>query len=138
MSSDTFTSDELGSLDNDLDTPGAGARQASPAPSQSMQADDHADSAALDGSSFIQNLELLYDVDLPVTVELGRTISSVRHVLSLGESAIIELEKPANEPVDIFAGDRLVARGEVVVIDENFGVRITEIIDPQERLKLLS
>lgn len=82
-----------------------------------------------------RNLDLLLDVPLQVTVELGRTRMRIRDVLSLGLGAVIELERAAGEPVDLYVNDRLFARGEVVVIEENFGVRVTEILSPEHRLR---
>ena len=75
------------------------------------------------------NIGLLMDVTINVTVELGRARLTVREILSLGEGSIIELQKLAGEPVDLLVNGKLIARGEVVVIDECFGVRITEIVD---------
>lgn len=83
------------------------------------------------------NLNLLLDIPLEVTVELGRTRRLIKDVLELGVGSVIELEKLAGEPVDVLVNGKLVARGEVVVIDENFGVRITDIITPAERVKQL-
>lgn len=83
------------------------------------------------------NLGLLYDVPLSVTVELGRTKKSVREVLELSQGSIIELDKLAGEPVDIYVNQQRIARGEVVVIEENFGVRVTEIIQPHERIGIV-
>ncbi|STO08456.1 flagellar motor switch phosphatase FliY [Exiguobacterium aurantiacum] len=83
------------------------------------------------------NLGLLYDVPLNVTVELGRTKRSVREVLELSQGSIIELDKLAGEPVDIYVNQQRIARGEVVVIEENFGVRVTEIIQPHERIGIV-
>jgi flagellar motor switch protein FliN/FliY len=80
------------------------------------------------------NIGLLMDVPLRLTVELGRTSKLVKEILSLAPGAIVELDKLAGEPVDILVNEKLIAKGEVVVIDENFGVRITEIINPEERL----
>ncbi len=80
-------------------------------------------------------LNLLYDVPLEISVELGRVKMMVRDVLGLGTGAIIEIDKAAGEPVDVMVNGRLVARGEVVVIEDNFGVRITEIVQ-QERGRL--
>lgn len=85
-----------------------------------------------------RNIELLLDVPLQVTVELGRTRMRIRDVLSLGLGAVIELERAAGEPVDLYVNDRLFARGEVVVIEENFGVRVTEILSPEQRLRGLA
>ena len=81
-----------------------------------------------------KNIQLLLDIYMNVTVELGRTNMKVKDVLGLGEGSIIELDKPANEKVELLVNNRLVARGEVVVIDENFGVRVNEIIDPKDRI----
>ncbi len=84
-----------------------------------------------------QNLNMLLDIPLQVTVELGRTNRSVKDILELSSGSIIELDKLAGEPVDILVNSRLIARGEVVVIDENFGVRITDIVSQSDRLKKL-
>lgn len=84
-----------------------------------------------------KNLEMLLDIPLQVTVELGRTKRSVKDILELGAGSIIELDKLAGEPVDILVNNRLIAQGEVVVIDENFGVRVTDIISQTDRLKKL-
>ncbi len=79
-------------------------------------------------------LELLWDVPLKVVVELGRARMTLKQVLELGVGSLIELDKLTGEPVDILVNGRLIARGEVVVIDESFGVRITEIVSPRQRL----
>lgn len=84
-----------------------------------------------------KNLNLLLDIPLQVTVELGRTKRSVKEILELSAGSIIELDKLAGEPVDILVNNRLIAQGEVVVIDENFGVRVTDIISQSDRLKKL-
>jgi flagellar motor switch protein FliN len=84
-----------------------------------------------------KNLDMLLDIPLQVTVELGSTKKSVKEILELSSGSIIELDKLAGEPVDILVNNRLVAQGEVVVIDENFGVRLTDIISQSDRLKKL-
>jgi flagellar motor switch protein FliN/FliY len=84
-----------------------------------------------------QNLNMLLDIPLQVTVELGRTKRSVQDILNLSSGSIIELDKLAGEPVDILVNNKLIAKGEVVVIDENFGVRVTDIISQSDRLKKL-
>lgn len=84
-----------------------------------------------------KNLDMLLDIPLQVTVELGRTKRSVKDILELTSGSIIELDKLAGEPVDILVNNRLIAQGEVVVIDENFGVRVTDIISQSDRLKKL-
>jgi flagellar motor switch protein FliN/FliY len=80
------------------------------------------------------NIGLLMDVYMEMTVELGRTRRLIRDILGMGEGTIIELDKLAGEPVDILVNHKLIAKGEVVVIDENFGVRVTEIVDPMDRV----
>jgi flagellar motor switch protein FliN len=80
------------------------------------------------------NIGLLLDVPLKLTVELGRTTKLVKEILALAPGSVVELDKLAGEAVDILVNEKLIAKGEVVVIDENFGVRITEIINPEERL----
>ncbi len=84
-----------------------------------------------------QNLNLLLDIPLQVTVELGRTKKLIKEILELGPGSIVELDKLAGEPVDILVNNKLVAKGEVVVIEENFGVRVTEIVSQWERLMKL-
>ncbi|NYF24239.1 flagellar motor switch protein FliN/FliY [Sporosarcina sp. JAI121] len=83
------------------------------------------------------NLNMLLDIPLQVTVELGRTNRSVKEILEMSSGSIIELDKLAGEPVDILVNNRHIAKGEVVVIDENFGVRITDILSRTERLNNL-
>lgn len=80
------------------------------------------------------NIDLLRDVPLPVSVELGRTTMTIRDILDLGAGSVVEVNRVAGEPVDVLVNGRLVARGEVVVIDENFGVRILDMVSPEERL----
>lgn len=82
-----------------------------------------------------KNIDLLMDVPMQVTVELGRRTMMIRDVLELGTGSIIELDKLAGEPVDLLVNQKLIARGEVVVIDESFGVRVTDIVSPIERIK---
>ena len=89
------------------------------------------------GQQETKNLNMLLDIPLQVTVELGRTNRSVKDILELSSGSIIELDKLAGEPVDILVNSRLIAKGEVVVIDENFGVRITDIVSQSDRLKQL-
>ena len=79
------------------------------------------------------NIGLILDVPLEITVELGRTRKSIKEVLELTNGSIIELDRLAGEPVDIMVNGKYLAKGEVVVIDENFGVRITDIASPAER-----
>ena len=83
------------------------------------------------------NISLIMDVFMEMTVELGRTRKLIKEILAMGEGTIIELDKLAGEPVDILVNHKLIAKGEVVVIDENFGVRVTEIVSPMERMNTM-
>lgn len=89
------------------------------------------------GHSQSRNIDLLMDVNLPISIELGRTRMSISDILALGPGSVVELNKLAGEPVDLLVNQKVVAKGEVVVIDENFGVRITQLMTPEERLKSL-
>lgn len=80
-------------------------------------------------------LELLYDLQLPVAIELGRTNMLIREILRLGRGSVIEFDKLVSEPVDVLINGKKIAEGEVVVIDKHFGIRITTLVDPSERLK---
>jgi flagellar motor switch protein FliN/FliY len=84
-----------------------------------------------------RRLELLLDIPLQVSVELGRTRMTIQDLLALAPGAVVELDKLAGEPLDILVNDRLVARGEAVVVNDKFGVRITDIVSPAERLARL-
>ena len=83
------------------------------------------------------NIDLLMDVNLRVTVELGRTSMTIKEILELGPGAVVELDKLAGEPVDILVNDKPIAKGEVVVVDENFGVRVTDIVSAARRVTSL-
>ncbi|WP_227935820.1 flagellar motor switch phosphatase FliY [Alkalihalobacillus deserti] len=83
------------------------------------------------------NLNMLLDIPLQVTVELGRTKRSIKEILEFTQGSIIELDKLAGEPVDILVNQKLIAKGEVVVIDENFGVRVTDIVSQEDRIRNL-
>ena len=85
-----------------------------------------------------QNIDLLLDVQLELTVELGRTTMSIRHILGRGAGAIVELQKIAGEPVDTLVNNRPIATGEIVVADNNFGIRIADILDPKKRIETLT
>lgn len=84
-----------------------------------------------------RNLDLILDIPLKVTVELGRTRMLVSDLLNLGQGSVIELAKLAGEPMEVLVNDKLVARGEAVVVNEKFGVRLTDIISPSERVEQL-
>jgi flagellar motor switch protein FliN/FliY len=83
------------------------------------------------------NMDFILDIPLSLTVELGRNRMLISELLQLGQGSVIELTKLAGEPMDIFINQRLIARGEVVVVNEKFGVRLTDIISPAERINKL-
>jgi flagellar motor switch protein FliN/FliY len=83
------------------------------------------------------NLDLLLNVSLRVTVELGRARLTIEDILRLGPGSVVELDKAAGEPVGVLVNDRPIARGEVVVIEDRFGVRITEVLSPAQRINSL-
>ena len=82
-----------------------------------------------------KNLEFILDIPLQVTVELGRTKLLVKDILQLNQGAVVELSKLAGEPLDIFVNSKLIARGEAVVVNEKFGVRLVDIVTPNERVE---
>ena len=84
-----------------------------------------------------QNIGLIMDVPLDVSVELGKTRKTIHDILELHQGAIIQLDKMAGEPVDLLVNGKLIAKGEVVVIDETYGIRITAIISPSDRMNKL-
>jgi flagellar motor switch protein FliN/FliY len=82
-----------------------------------------------------RNLALVMDVSLGLTVELGKTTLPIKEILELTRGSVIELQRVAGEAVDLMANGKLIAKGEVVVIEDNFGLRITSIISPEDRLR---
>lgn len=85
-----------------------------------------------------ENMDMLMDLSLQVSIELGRTRLYIKNILELGQGSVIELNKLSGDPVDIYVNDKKFAEGEVVVVDENFGVRITDLVSPSERVEKLS
>ncbi len=85
----------------------------------------------------VQNLDFILDIPLKVTVELGRTEVMIKDLLQLGQGSVLELDKLAGEPLEILVNGKLVAKGEVVVVNEKFGIRLTDIISPIERIETL-
>lgn len=84
-----------------------------------------------------QTIDFILDIPLEVTVELGRTSMLINDLLQLGQGSVVELNKLAGEPLEILVNRKLIARGEVVVVNEKFGVRLTDIVSPIERVKSL-
>ncbi|MDC0358693.1 flagellar motor switch protein FliN [Oligoflexia bacterium] len=98
---------------------------------------DVGDAALQVPSTAATNIDFILDVPLAVTVEVGRSRMTIQDLLQLGQGSVIELEKLAGEPLDIFVNEQRVAIGEAVIINEKFGVRLREIISPEERLARL-
>jgi flagellar motor switch protein FliN/FliY len=98
-------------------------------------ATEGAEAAATGGGE--RDLDFILDIPLELSVELGRTRMLVNDLLQLGQGAIVQLDKLAGEPLEIYINRKLVARGEVVVVNEKFGVRLTDIISPTERVRTL-
>ena len=90
-----------------------------------------------DRSEELKKLDLVLDIPLTVTVELGRSKMLINDLLKLGRGSVIELQKLVGEPLEVLINDKLVARGEVVVVNDKFGVRLTDIVSPMERVQTL-
>ncbi|MCO7174700.1 flagellar motor switch phosphatase FliY [Sporolactobacillus kofuensis] len=122
------------------DMPEHQAIKSNPAPQEDVrpvQFSDFNEQPNTSESKVPRNLNLLMDIPLDVSVELGHTKKTIKDVLELGPGSIIELDKLAGEAIDILVNQKYIAKGEVVVVDENFGIRITEILDQSDRLKNL-
>jgi flagellar motor switch protein FliN/FliY len=92
------------------------------------------DSGGIPKKQLGRNLEFILDVALQVTVEVGRTRMTIQDLLRLGQGSVVELEKLAGEPLDIYINGKQVARGEAVIVNDKFGVRLTDIISPEDRI----
>lgn len=93
--------------------------------------------ASKPASGNVQSLDFILDIPLKVTVELGRSKMAIRDILQLAQGSVVELSKFAGEPLEVLVNDKLIARGEVVVVNEKFGIRLTDIISPVERIEQL-
>lgn len=119
-------------MSNDVDNLAEKLLEESASPTETEASEQKVQSVTID-----PNLKMILDIPLRVTVELGRTKMSVRDLINLGQGAVIELSKLAGEPLEVFVNDKLIARGEAVVVNEKFGVRLTDIISTQERVEQL-
>jgi len=90
------------------------------------------------GQKVEYDIDLILDIPLDVSVELGKVKMLVNDLLQLGQGSIVDLEKPAGEPLDIYVNAKLVARGEVVVVDEKYGIRVIDVVSPAERVESLA
>lgn len=89
------------------------------------------------GATGGRDINFLLDIPLVVMIEIGRTQMFIKDLLQLGQGSVIELDKMVGEPMDVFINGKLIARGEVVVINEKFGIRLTDIVSPAERIQQL-
>ncbi len=97
----------------------------------------HGSGSADKSASQKSNMDFILDIPLEISVELGRTTLMINDLLKLGQGSVVELSKIAGETLEVLANQRLIARGEVVVINEKYGIRLTEIISPMERIERL-
>lgn len=133
MSNTSHTPDGEAPLhETDAQTNGDAARPAPTGP------EFPAADAAEEGSPLTEDLSLILDIPVKMTVELGRTRMTIRELLHLSQDAVVPLEGLAGEPLDILINGYLIARGEVVVMGEQYGVRIADIVTPAERMRRLS
>lgn len=139
-------SSPLGDMDmGDIGAALAAAGSQAAAPPQGAPAGGQAASAPAPGPAHppikpgppVQSLDFILDIPLKVTVELGRTKMAIREILQLAQGSVVELSKFAGEPLEVLVNDKLIARGEVVVVNEKFGIRLTDILSPVERIEQL-
>jgi flagellar motor switch protein FliN len=124
--------------DNELVNPGAKAPTHVPTPSAQPTP---ASFPSLDGGGAApapKNIDFILDIPMQVTVQVGSTTMIIRELLQLGQGSVIELEKLAGEPMEVLVNNKLVARGEVVVVNEKFGIRLTDVISAAERVQQLA
>jgi flagellar motor switch protein FliN len=98
--------------------------------------DNLRDEAILEGQRDV-NLEVILDVPVTLSMEVGRTRIPIRNLLQLNQGSVVELDRAADEPLDVFVNGTLIAHGEVVVVNEKFGIRLTDVISPAERIRKL-
>ena len=120
------------------DAPGQHAHTLDPAETAALLRDD-APRASRDGGQdgLVRDLEFLFDVPLQVSVEVGRARILLKDLLQMGEGSVVELDKMAGEPLDLYVNSRLIARGEAVRVGDKFGIRLTEVVSQSDRLEKL-
>ncbi|MGB0495864.1 MAG: flagellar motor switch protein FliN [Kangiellaceae bacterium] len=100
--------------------------------------DNLTESEAIDGSIKEGKLDVILDIPVSLSMEVGRTQIAIRNLLQLTQGSVVELDRLAGEPLDVMVNGTLIAHGEVVVINEKYGIRLTDVMSPQERIKKLS
>jgi len=142
--SDDIDENESVSTETETEDPWAGAleeqadTEASVAPADGVQAaplDNLQDDSVATGDEV--NLDVILDIPVTIAMEIGRTTISIRNLLQLNQGSVVELDRLAGEPMDVLVNGTLVAHGEVVVVNEKFGIRLTDVISATERLKKL-
>lgn len=116
-----------------------GQNQTSEEPSDGEEISGAEDNASIadDKNSEIHGLDFILDIPLKVSVEVGRTKILIKDLLQLGQGSVVELTKFAGEPLEMLVNDKLIARGEVVVVNDKFGLRLTDIVSPERRVEQL-
>ena len=122
-------------MDKEQGTEGPGSKGASsrPAPKPGQQARSEEE-----GAGATVNMDLILDIPVTVSIELGRTRVAVADILQLGQGSVLELDKLAGEPLEVLVQGRIIGKGEVVVVNEKFGIRLTDVISPAERVESLA
>ncbi len=133
MNDTTDNNDEVGddwaaAMNEQAESEGA---DAAPADFQNLQAD------TVSASAMEENIEMILDIPVTVSVEIGRSKINIRNLLKLNQGSVVELDRLAGEPMDVIVNGTLIAHGEVVVVNEKFGVRLTDVISATERVKKL-
>ena len=134
--SNTQVEDSAGVTDNGQDDTGDGQEQASGQDYEPTEFDDisHESDTPRAGDS---NLEVILDIPVTLSMEIGRTRVSIQDLLQLAKGSVVELDRMAGEPLDVLVNGTLVARGEVVVVNDKFGVRLNDVISPADRVHML-
>jgi flagellar motor switch protein FliN/FliY len=109
---------------------------ANPAEARAAEFDNLREEAAPDANGEV-NLDVILDVPVTLSMEVGRTRIPIRNLLQLNQGSVVELDREAGEPLDVFVNGTLIAHGEVVVVNEKFGIRLTDVISPAERIRKL-
>ncbi len=136
MNDTTDNTDEVGddwaaAMNEQAESEAQAAPEASPADFQNLQADSSP------ANAMEENIEMILDIPVTVSVEIGRSKINIRNLLKLNQGSVVELDRLAGEPMDVIVNGTLIAHGEVVVVNEKFGVRLTDVISAAERVKKL-
>jgi flagellar motor switch protein FliN len=134
-----LAADWASALAEQLETGAAGARAPGEVPAPERPGADFRDSGSPTPGAVSEdvNLDLILDILVTISLEIGRTKVSIRDLLQFNQGSVVELDRLAGEPMDVLANGTLIARGEVVVVNEKFGIRLTDVVSQQERVKNL-